>query len=200
MLYEQDIINNKNLFLKALGEVRRAGIGDLIVKLEQSDFFRAPASTKYHSGYEGGLCLHSLNVLNNLLMLVENTGLKDVISRESIIICALFHDLSKANFYTQYARNVKNEFGEWQKVLDYKVRDAKDRFLCHSHSVNSYYLLQQFIRLTDEEACAIMNHHAAFDDSVDKTELSCIYNRYSLAVLLHSADILATYINERIDE
>lgn len=202
MLREQDIINNKQTFIRVAEELiteEDGSITNLLRDLENnSDFFEAPASTRFHSAYKGGLCQHSLNVLNNLFMLVDNLGLAEEISRRSIIIAALFHDISKANFYTLYNRNVKNDKGQWESVPEYKVREANDRFLCHSHAVNSYYMLSKFIELSDEEAAAIMNHHGGFDESVNSNELSMIYNRYRLCSLLSAADLLAVYQSERI--
>ena len=52
----------KQRFLELLRETKREGIEDLIKFLENSDFFTAPASTKFHGDYEGGLWEHSLKV------------------------------------------------------------------------------------------------------------------------------------------
>ena len=45
----------KEKFLELLRTVKRDGIEDLINFLEKSDFFKAPASTRFHGNYEGGL-------------------------------------------------------------------------------------------------------------------------------------------------
>ena len=78
-----------------------------------SDFFTAPASTKYHGSYEGGLLEHSLNVYDCLVNYLERTRTKEVYNMnytdENIAIAALLHDLCKMNFYKTDFRNSKNE-------------------------------------------------------------------------------------------
>ena len=52
----------KEQFLELLRQVKREGIEDLIKFLEKSDFFKAPASTRFHGDHEGGLVEHSMKV------------------------------------------------------------------------------------------------------------------------------------------
>lgn len=104
-------MTNKETFLAICKEdIKRDGINDLLKWLEDSDFFTAPASTRFHGNYEGGLCEHSLNVHREL------TRLNDVYqlgySKETIAITALFHDLCKVNYYKRGTRNVKDENGK----------------------------------------------------------------------------------------
>ena len=47
--------------------ITREGADKLLAFLESSDFFAAPASTRYHGNHEGGLCRHSLNVYDALV-------------------------------------------------------------------------------------------------------------------------------------
>ena len=42
----------KEEFLNILMQVKREGIEELINFLEKSDFFKAPASTRFHGDYE----------------------------------------------------------------------------------------------------------------------------------------------------
>ena len=124
----------KQRFIELLSSVERPGMKDLIDWMEnKSDFFAAPASTQYHGACEGGLVEHSLAVYENLNKLM---GLYfDEYEQGTVIICALLHDICKANFYTTSTRNVKNEeTGQWEKKPFYKIEDnsrtvtAKSRF------------------------------------------------------------------------
>ena len=104
-------MTNKESFLSICREdIKRDGIEDLLRWLEDSDFFTAPASTRFHGNYEGGLCEHSLNVHREL------TRLNDIYqlgySKETIAVTALFHDLCKVNYYKRGTRNIKDENGK----------------------------------------------------------------------------------------
>ena len=87
--------------------------------INKSDFFTAPASTRFHSAFEGGLCEHSVKTYYRFLqhLNVEYDGeWEDKISPESAAIIALLHDICKVNYYKIDYRNVKNENGEWKNV------------------------------------------------------------------------------------
>ena len=76
--------------------VSRPGSEKLLDWLEhKTDFFTAPASTRFHGACEGGLCMHSLNVYHAL----HDTFFAEGDSEETFAICALLHDLCKANYY-----------------------------------------------------------------------------------------------------
>ena len=97
----------KEEFLAIFQEnVSREGAAELAAWLETTDFFTAPASTRYHCACEGGLVLHSLSVYHTLMERYFEEG---VDSRESFAIVALLHDLCKANYYKVSTRNVKND-------------------------------------------------------------------------------------------
>jgi hypothetical protein len=81
-------------------KIKRKGIDNLMEYLNsETDFFSAPASTKYHGSHEGGLLLHSMSVYDSMMLLREGIGIDEGITEESIAICGLFHDVCKANFY-----------------------------------------------------------------------------------------------------
>lgn len=196
MLTEEEILKNKESFLSLIRSIERDGadIEGLITKLEHSDFFYAPASTKYHCAFEGGLCYHSLNVYKKLVDLCQLTNTS--ISPTSIIIISLLHDLSKMNFYETVLRNTKNEFGEWVKVPYIQVKNAKDRFIFGNHEQNSLYMIETFIPLTLAESVAILHHHAGMSWDCAQDNVGDVFNKYPLALLLHTADMFATYIDE----
>lgn len=189
----------KNFYIQLLKSVDRPGIDALIDYLQNSDFFEAPASTIYHGSYAGGLLEHSLNVYNMLQWYVANLQDSDFelpkISEESVIIVALLHDLCKTNCYHESTRNVKNEqTGKWEKVPCYK----REPLLPMGHGGKSVFIIQQFIKLTPEEAQAIYWHMGAYDTSPYNTlnELGKSYEMNLLAFLLNQADMMAAYIAE----
>lgn len=201
MLDEKQIEANKERYISLLKTIKREGadIDKLINKLNSSDFFTAPASTTYHCSYKGGLCHHSLHVYDNLKMLdkARNLGIPD----ESLVIIGLLHDISKMNYYETAERNVKDEQGRWTKVPFIKTREAKDRFIYADHGMNSEYIARTFIPLTIYESVAIINHMGGKDiysGAANATNMSEVFNRYPMALLLHTADLLATFLDEAI--
>lgn len=184
-------MTNKELFLEAYRRnITREGSDKLLAWLEKTDFFTAPASTKYHSAVEGGLCEHSLNVYKAIMKRYSGEH-----SDETLAIVSLLHDLCKAEFYKTQLRNVKNEqTGSWEKVPYYTI---DDRFP-FGHGEKSVFLIERFMRLTIEEAIAIRWHMGGFDESVRAGgyTVSNAYEKYPLAVKLHIADIEATYLME----
>lgn len=176
----------KTTFLKTVTRnIARPGIKDLISWLEASDFFTAPASTRYHESYEGGLVEHSLNVLRHLVRLNEHyaTGY----DTETLAIVALFHDLCKVGCYKTSMRNVKDEkTGIWSKV-PYYMFDEDFKF--GGHGSKSVFLLQNFIKLTPDEAVAI-NCHMGVENG--KWEVLEAHRACPLAFILHTADMAST--------
>lgn len=175
--------------------IKRDGIDQLLDYLLKTDFFTAPASTKFHCDHEGGLAEHSINVYERLRQNILNEyGNFDTISEESIAICGLFHDLCKIEYYTVSIRNVK-ENGEWVQKPFYAV----DEKLPYGHGEKSVYIINGFIRLTREEALAINWHMGGFDARVGGSSgfaIADAYRKYPLALWLHVSDIVATYIDE----
>ena len=187
-------MTNKEEFLQMYNEyVKRQGSQEFLDWLLKTDFFTAPASTKYHGACEGGLLLHSLNVYKTLRERYFEEG-KD--SEESFAICALLHDLCKAQFYKVSTRNVKNDVtGQWEKVPYYTVEDA----FPYGHGEKSVFLIERFMRLRTSEAMAIRWHMGGFDDSArgGSFAISLAYEKYPLAVKLHLADLESTYLKEK---
>ena len=88
------LLDNKERFLTLCKSIERPGIFDLLDWLEESDFYTAPASTRFHGSYPGGLLEHSLNVYDELKRLLAAYPEIEA-SEESIAIISLFHDLSR---------------------------------------------------------------------------------------------------------
>lgn len=187
------IEENKTRFLQICKEhISRDGVDKLLAWLEKSDFFEAPASTRFHGSYEGGLLEHSLNVYDALSKL--NTQFHYEIPEESIAICALLHDICKIGMYKKGYRNVKDENGAWVKKEVYEI----DEKIPLGHGEKSCILLQWYMKLKLEELLAIRWHMGGFDSAVKGGDFGegNAYNQCKLAVLLHMADMTATYLME----
>lgn len=170
--------------------VKREGVDDLIKWLDSTDFFEAPASTKYHGAKRGGLVLHSLNVYWQLKRLCN--WFRCEASEESIVIVSLFHDLCKIGCYKTEMRWRKNENNQWEQYPTYIF---KEDFAYGGHGSKSVFLVQSFMRLTPEEASAI-NCHMGQWDATTYSNPSPVYERNRLAWLLHVADEAATYLED----
>ena len=212
MLTKEQIEQNKQTFIDLIRSIERDFDKDKLINwLENSDFFYAPASTRYHSNFEGGLCAHSLSVYYSLEALcntfaseskyveLEDGSKKEEITckydKDSIIIVSLLHDISKANFYEKYTRNVKNEStGKWESVEEYRVIDSKNRFIFGNHEETSEFMVRSFLSLKLEESVAILHHMGGSGHDSSQTDLSTIYSKNGLAALLHSADLLSTFV------
>ncbi len=181
----------KEEFIKIFTEnVQRPGAKELLNWLMNTDFFTAPASTKYHCACENGLVMHSVSVFNTMMEKHFEEGVDSV---ESFAICALLHDVCKAEFYKISTRNVKNELtGQWEKQPFYSIEDK----FPFGHGEKSVFLVERFMRLHLDEAMAIRWHMGSFDDSQGFT-LSQAYEKYPLAVKLHLADLESTYLREK---
>lgn len=204
-----DISVNKEKICTLLKSINRDGanIEGLLNKLETSDYYTAPASTKFHNCCLGGLADHSLNVYYNLMRLVENKHLENIIPEESIIICGLLHDMAKINYYEKSIRNKKvyrengskwDELGRYDWISEecWAVIPEKDRFIYGNHEETSEFMIRQFIPLKVAESVAILNHHAGKGNDSSGINISGLYHRYPLANLLHVADMIATYTDE----
>ena len=182
----------KQEFLDLFNEfIRRPGSARLLEWMETTDFFTAPASTRFHAAYEGGLLEHSLNVYHVFRRKHFEEGVDDP---ESVAIVTLLHDLCKAGFYTVEMRNRKNEQGQWEKVPYYAI---DDRFP-YGHGEKSVFLIERFLRLKNEEAVAIRWHMGGFDEAVrgGSYALANAFERYPLAVKLHLSHLEASYLCE----
>lgn len=176
--------------------ISREGSENLLDWLITTDFFTAPASTRFHSAYEGGLCQHSINVYERYVKILKNEYGEDFtkkISMESVAIIALLHDVCKVNFYKTEYRNVKVD-GNWTQQPYYTIEDS----LPYGHGEKSVYIISGFMRLTREEAMAINWHSGGFDDRVRAGSygMAEAFYKFPNAMLFHTADMMATYLDE----
>lgn len=145
--------------------------------LQSTDFFIAPASTKHHNVFEGGLALHSWNVFENLFDKVLKYKLN--LPYETIAICALLHDLCKINKY--------HKVEEGGSITVNWIKE--DKFPL-GHSAKSIYLIQQFFTLTEQEAIMIYYHMGPFEHKVE--EFNNAFKLYPEVMALYLADHEAT--------
>ena len=180
-------------------KIKREGADKLLDFIIKSDFFTAPASARYHSAYEGGLCDHSLNVYDCLVAYLDRDVAKEKYglnySEESIAIVSLLHDLCKTNVYKPGFRNVKNEQGKWEQVPTFEFDDK----LPYGHGEKSVYMITPFMKLTREEAFAI-RYHMGFSNVDDQRNVGKAFEMFPLAFALSTADMEATYYLESGDK
>lgn len=185
----------KERFLEIYNEkITREGADKLLdFLLNGSDFFTAPASTRYHGAHEGGLVEHSLNVYDCLVDMMERLKERYGIEypAESIAIAGLLHDICKVNFYKTSYRNVKDETGRWQSVPYYTIEDT----LPYGHGEKSAYIVSAYIRLTRDEAFAI-RYHMGFSGTEDPGNVGRALEMFPLAYATCCADMEAAFLLE----
>ena len=179
----------KEEYLKILKSINRDGIEELIRFLDNTDFYTAPASTKYHGDYAGGLVEHSLKVYEILSEKVKNSSIKLEISEDTIKIVALLHDICKVNFYKIDYRNAKNALGVWEKVPYYTIEDT----IPYGHGEKSVMMITEYMKLTSEEKYAIRWHMGFTEPKEQYGTIGLAYKKYPLALLMFEADLEATY-------
>ena len=168
----------KEEFLELLRRVKREGIEDLIKFLENSDFFKAPASTRFHGDYEQGLVEHSLDVYKILDHKVKNCIKPINVPEESIIIIGLLHDICKTNFYKVDYRNAKNALGVWEKVPYYTIDDT----IPYGHGEKSVMMITEYIKLTPKEKYAIRWHMGYTEPKELYNSIGTAYTKYPIAL------------------
>ena len=180
----------KEQFLELIKSIKREGIENLINFLENStDFFKAPASTRFHGNFEGGLLEHSLKVYEILNEKVKKATIDLKVTDETIKIVALLHDICKVNYYKVDYRNAKNELGVWEKVPYYTIDDT----IPYGHGEKSVMMITEYIKLTVEEKYAIRWHMGFTEPKETYSTIGKAYEKYPLALLLYEADLEATY-------
>ncbi len=187
----------KEEFIKIYRQyIKRPGSEDLLNYLisNKSDFFEAPASTRYHLSKPAGLLEHSLNVYHCLKDYLNRPRVKEVykmnVDDETIAIVALLHDICKVNVYQKSFRNKKDESGKWVQVPSYDYSDE----LPYGHGEKSVYIISGFMKLTRDEAFAI-RYHMGFSET-DNRNVGNAFEKYPLAFALSTADMEATYFLE----
>lgn len=192
-LERQELILKFETLLKDTG---REGIERLLDFIRKSDFYTAPASTRFHGSYEGGLLAHSMEVYNRLnakmttdpvwIAVAEKKGY----TKENFIISALLHDICKTYYYTIEMRNKKID-GKWEQVPSYTVDDK----IPLGHGTKSVFMIEEYIKLKSCERYAVRWHMGAYDITpTESYTLGDAMELHPLVLALHEADMEATHI------
>ena len=198
---------NIDRFENLLSNVKREGMPALMAFIKKSDFYTAPASTRYHSCHEGGLLEHSLNVYDCLMAKIENPTWAEALSQvepESIVIAALLHDLCKCYYYAVEMKNKKvySETGskvdnggryDWQLVPGYTTDDK----IPYGHGEKSVMMIEEYIRLKPVERYAIRWHMGFTEPKESWNTLGLAMKKHPLILAIHEADVEATYLLEK---
>lgn len=198
--------------------ITRPGADKFLEWLMTTDFFDAPASTRFHLAEPGGLVKHSVHVYERLREAYINELDRDherpvVLSNqeeETIAICGLLHDICKVGVYHKEPKNQKTYDPEkvkvaqkwqikhdgmgdfiWETVMGYKF----DEDFAYGHGEKSVYIISAYMKLKREEAVAIRFHMGAWRDG-EKQDVGKAFEQQRLAVLTHIADMQATYLDE----
>lgn len=207
MITEKQIAQNKERYLEQLSLVKRPGVDKLVQMLNETDFFTAPASMKYHCNYDGGLCEHHLNVFDaavNLLLMKareadmpEDATMDDLseefwgVKFESVILATLCHGYTKINYYIKYRGRGQDANGDW-KTMD-KIGHSDDPFVLGDDGTNSMWIANRYVKLTSEEALAINNCSGISNNGMPIPSATWAWKKSKLALYLHIADMIATY-------
>lgn len=205
---KQQIEQNKQRYIDLCHEfIQRDGLDAMLAYLENTDFYTAPSSTKYHLNEDGGLCLHSINVFETACKLYDNVAQPAIaagvspftqeVSKESIAIATLFHDLCKVKLYHKAERWKKDEKGRW---VSYPGYELKDDFPL-GHGEKSCLMLSWYMRLKPEEMLAIRWHMGMFDMGENGTPQRFAFfaatEKSPLVSIVHAADFLSSNLLEK---
>ncbi len=193
---KQEMENLKTLILDRLKSVKRDGIDELIDYLvNKTDYFTAPASTKFHSNFEGGLAYHSHNVVE--LLAQKNKQYNLGLSNETIYLTGYLHDLCKCNMYEKTMRLKKDEMtGKWIGYASYEINEK----IPLGHGEKSVILLQQFVKLTLEECLMIRWHMGAYVPKDEYRDYNKAVEMYKTVLAFSNSDAEASHMLEEVRE
>lgn len=222
---EEQRLANVVEFEELLKSVKRVDTSKLLKSyIQKSDFYTAPASTRYHNAKRGGLLEHSLNVYHIMHEKLTNKstvlgGCDPTVTEDSIILTSLLHDLGKARFYKETTKNQKtydkdkvaaaekwqvkhDNQGDfiWETVPFYEVDDQFPL----EHAAKAIYIAAYCdVKLLPAEACAI-NWHMGFSSCTEPGARATLSNALrmfpALVNAIMEADMEATYILEKEPE
>lgn len=149
---------NKKDIIRLLESTERDDIGSLIGWLSTSDFFKAPASTRHHGNYEGGLAYHSLMVQRAFERRLDDLYIRHIPDAE-VVIAGLMHDVCKVGLY--YPNKLKS--GAISEAKPYVIDDM----LPVGHGEKSVIMVQRHIQLTPRETVLIRWHMGNYDPAYE---------------------------------
>lgn len=179
----------KSRIKKLLLSVKREGIKELVKWLETTDYFTAPASTRFHEARKNGLLNHCWNVYTLLKEKNKRFNLK--IPEESVIITGLLHDLCKVNVYKD--KKLKNNKAS---AIPYELKED----LPIGHSTKSIFIINKFMKLTEQEALMI-RWHMSWSDYEFKKHIDAAKEITPTVMALITADIEASdFLDEKFEK
>lgn len=204
---EKLIANLKNKFIELLKSTNRENIDVLIDNIDKEGFFEAPASTKFHGNYPGGLCEHSLNVYTQAMYIYKiecklKKDLQNTVSSDNIIIASLLHDICKSDLYIIKKKWVKDDVNNKWNQEDVYDHDYSNLPIGHGEK-SVIKILQYGVKLMENELLAIRWHMGAFDLSTyndAKKSFNTAGDKNALVPIIMCADMLASRIMEVTNE
>lgn len=199
---------NTELFKKVYSELVRRENGDKLLNfIVKSDYFKAPASTRFHSSEEGGLVKHSLLVMYCLFSKLTNPVWKPLLEKHSddtLVLVSLCHDLCKTYFYNQTWKNTKVycEDGDkkdaggkfkWETLPGY---ECKDIYPFGHGEKSAYFIMKVGVDMSCEEYAAVRWHMGFSLPKEDYIALGNAMDKYPLVLALYEADLEASHILE----
>ena len=181
-----------DLFINLLRATNRDGIENVIAWLEKSDFFTAPASTRFHGAYEGGLLEHSLNVHKAFENILQGVLFDFSIDKSSVTIAALLHDICKANTYKVAKRWRKDKQNQWEQYDTYEFDETEPM----GHGEKSVMMAEQYICLTPAERYAIRWHMGFTEPKENWNTMTAAIRKYPVILAVSEADLESTYLLE----
>lgn len=174
---------------------------NLLNYLNSTDFYKAPASTRFHGDFESGLCVHTLQVIYQSLKFakvvfsdfyVSKMADKFIFSAQDIFLAALCHDFCKVNSYETSFRNVKDVFGNWVKKSFYKTKDDLRNL---GHGNESVLIMLELVPSAIKRRPLIeaVSRHMGFSDLTDLERINySSFLQNPLVILLQLADQTAS--------
>ena len=181
-----------NIFLEFCNKVNFNLSEEFLNWLKENNFFTAPASTKYHGAYEGGLFDHSFYVAKRLIELTHNNKLEWQRS-ESPFIIGMFHDLCKCDQYIK-VEGTETTIPGITINAGYHY-EYNTNTLLKGHGVKSVALLSRFMTMTEEEMLCIRYHMVAYEKE-EWSEFDLAIHKYENVLWTHTADMLASKVDE----
>lgn len=184
---------NAKIVEAALIDTERAGMPELFEHMYVNGFFSAPCSSSHHLAEEGGLAQHSINVMQIAQNL--NVALGKPCQEDSVIICALLHDLGKMGQFGKpfYVEN-RLKSG---KLSEAKPYSGNSELIYEEHEIRSVIIASQYIYLSEEEQNAILHHNALWG-KLDSA-FSSSFDKHPLSLIIHYADLWCSRIIEEGD-
>lgn len=195
-------MNHRETIEKLLMSTGRSGMEGLLRYMDECGFYTAPCSSRFHLAKEGGLAEHSLNVLKIADKLRE--VLYPEFPVDSVVICAILHDLGKAgqfgkpgyvpNMLKGRATKANPNPEPYQSTT--KPYTSNPDLMYIDHEIRSIQIISQFVELTEEENWAILMHNGMYGQF--KYEIQG--KETPLYLILHMADMWASRVIEKENE